>query len=102
MKMFRFVCLALLAACAVALLSPRDSTLFAVGIDFGNFCPASGLNLVGSASVSNCQLALTSAGPFQAGAAWSSAPQAVQAGFTTTFQFQITNASTRRRTASFS
>lgn len=55
-----------------------------------NLLDFSRLNLVGSAARSNDRLRLTSAALEQTGAAWYDIRQNVQAGFDTTFRFQVT------------
>src|ERR1051325_4534708 len=60
-------------------------------INFANFSSTAGLSLVGNAAQSGTQLRLTSNASSQIGGAWFTTPQAVEGGFDTTFQFQITS-----------
>ncbi len=59
-------------------------------IDYSDFSSVAGVNLVGDAAQYNNRLRLTPASSFQLGAAWFAEQQAVQYGFETQFQFQIT------------
>jgi hypothetical protein len=59
-------------------------------INYSNFSSTAGLNLVGNAAQFNDRLRLTPAISDQRGAAWFTTRQFVQDGFSTTFQFQIT------------
>src|SRR5262249_28172873 len=61
-------------------------------INYPNFSSPAGLSLVGNAVQVGNQLRLPANTNSQRGAAWFTTPQAVQGGFDTTFQFQITNA----------
>jgi len=58
---------------------------------YPDFTSSNGLNLVGNASVYSDRLRVTSASSYQTGAAWYTAKQSIESGFSTTFQFQITN-----------
>lgn len=60
-------------------------------LQYANFSSTAGLQLVGNATTAGNQLRLTPNSNGQVGAAWATTPQAVQGGFDTTFQFQITN-----------
>ena len=61
-------------------------------INYPNFSSIAGLNLVGNAAQAGSQLRLTANVNSQVGAAWFTTAQGIEAGFDTTFQFQITNA----------
>jgi hypothetical protein len=64
--------------------------LLATVLSFPDFSNTTGLTLVGDAAQAGGRLRLTPAVENKAGAAWSSQPVDVAPGFTTSFQFQIT------------
>ena len=65
--------------------------LRATAFTFGDFSSPAGLTLVGDAALTANRLRLTGAAENQVGGAWLSSRANVQNGFTTTFQFQITD-----------
>lgn len=71
-----------------------SATMFGDSFTFSSFSPASNINLVGSAAIAGSVLRLTPATQFQAGAAWYATQVPVANGFQTTFDFELTNAST--------
>jgi hypothetical protein len=58
-------------------------------INYPDFSSAAGLRLLGNAGTASNALRVTPAGANVRGAAWFAAPQQVDAGFVTTFQFRI-------------
>jgi hypothetical protein len=58
--------------------------------NFPDFSSTTGINLVGTAAQVGNALRLTPSQPSQVGAAWFDTKQLIQDGFTTSFQFQIT------------
>ena len=63
----------------------------ALTFDFNDFPTASGLNYVSDTAVAGSALRLTSSNPSRVGAVWFSNLVDVQSGFTTLFNFQITD-----------
>ena len=79
-----------LAGGLLAVFSATPS-LRATAFTFADFSSPAGLTLVGDAALTANRLRLTGAAENQVGGAWLSGRAAVQNGFTTTFQFQITD-----------
>ena len=75
---------------AVFALGCTVGVLDAGQINFADFNSTAGLNLQGSAAKSGNALRLNPSQSAQVGSAWFATQQAVADGFTTTFQFQIT------------
>lgn len=73
------------------LIAALAAPLGAASFTFADFSNPAGLTLVGDAALSTNRLRLTPALENQVGAAWLSDRVNVQAGFTTSFQFQITD-----------
>lgn len=76
-------------AAIIACSSLLFSSIARADFDYPNFSSIAGLNLVGDAAQSGDRLRLTPAAEFQKGAAWFTQKQAVESGFTTTFEFQL-------------
>ena len=72
-------------------LSITVPSAFGAAFTFADFSNPLGLTLIGNASLTSNRLRITPAAENQVGAAWLSDRVDVQNGFTTSFQFQITN-----------
>jgi hypothetical protein len=68
-----------------------DPAVVPTPISYTNFISTAGLNLVGSAAQTNSVLRLTPAAASQVGNAWATNKQSCAAGFSTRFQFQMSN-----------
>ncbi len=75
----------------VSLLLSLASALSASAFTYTDFSSTAGVNLVGSAAQNGSFVRLTPATEAQYGAMWYATPQYVANGFTTTFQFRISN-----------
>lgn len=78
----------LIAFLALTIAAP---SVFGTAFTFTDFSNPLGMSLVGDAALSANRLRLTGAAENQVGAAWLSDRVDIQNGFTTSFQFQITN-----------